>query len=126
VHPKKFAALCALSGPERYRYFLRKIADFEVAWGLYDAGWATASNDDGNMAIPFWPEADFAAACAIEEWASFAPKEISVQDLLEKWLPGMGQNGDLVAVFPTPESKGVFVEPKRLAEDIQEESEQYE
>lgn len=33
----------------RYEYFIKKVADYEEVWGLYDDGWATAQDDDGNM-----------------------------------------------------------------------------
>jgi hypothetical protein len=30
------------------------VVDFEEVWDLYDDGWATAQDNDGNMLIPFF------------------------------------------------------------------------
>ncbi|WP_420491137.1 DUF2750 domain-containing protein [Neobacillus drentensis] len=37
---------------------MKKVVDYEEVWGLYDDGWATAQDDDGNMLIPFFPKKD--------------------------------------------------------------------
>ena len=126
MHPSKLESVIAMTEPERYDYFVRKIADVQVVWGLHNDGWATGCTDDGGQVVAFWPERAFAAACAQGEWTSYGPKEILLDAFLDKWLPGMERDSLLVAVFPTAESKGVFVEPRRLAERIHAENMLYD
>ncbi len=126
VHPNKLKRVISMSGAERFDYFVRKVADFDEVWGLHGKGWATATDEDGKVAVPFWPEADFAAECAVEEWDGYQPKSITLDDFLGKWLPGLLADQRLVAVFPTPASRGVLVEPdsvdSALRRELEEES----
>lgn len=126
THPEKLAAVEAMDGAARYDYFLRKVADFECVWGLFSDGWASAASAEGRKLLPFWPEADFATACATGVWAAYQPKSISIGDFTSKWIPGMARDGLLVAVFPTAQSKGVFVEPSWLGQDLEAALSEYE
>nr|WP_268994069.1 DUF2750 domain-containing protein [Janthinobacterium sp. FW305-128] len=110
---------------ERHGYFVRKVADTQEVWGLYHDGWATAQAD-GKVAIPFWPEAAYAQACASGEWEHFQPRAIALDDFLSKWLLGMAGNGQLASVFPVPQGRASIAAPDDLRRDLQYESEQYE
>ena len=70
------------------RIFIRKASDFEVVWSLFDQGWATACTVAAAV-VPFWPEEAFAKLCATDAWQGFHPKAIALEDVLERWLPGM-------------------------------------
>jgi hypothetical protein len=47
--------------------------------------------------------------------------DIDLGSFKQKWLPGMAKDNYLVAVFPTPNQKGVVVSPARLADELNEE-----
>ncbi|KVF68041.1 hypothetical protein WS75_30070 [Burkholderia sp. FL-7-2-10-S1-D7] len=125
AHPKKIESVLRLDAQTRCDYFIRKVADFETVWGLFDTGWATASAN-GHIAIPFWPEEDFADACASEEWKNFRAKAISLEEFLSRWLPGMDSDRRICAVFPAPGDKGLLVPPIDLMNLIKQELQQYE
>ena len=125
MHPDKFKQVAQLPSAERHAYFVRKVADTQEVWGLYHAGWATAQAH-GKVAIPFWPEAAFAQACASGEWEHFQPRAIALGDFLAKWLPGMVGNDQLASVFPVPQGRASIAAPADLLRDLQHESEQYE
>ena len=114
-----------LSSAERHGYFVRKVADTQEVWGLHHDGWATAQAG-GKVAIPFWPEAAFAQACASGDWAGFQPRAIALDDFLTKWLPGMANNEQLASVFPVPQGSANVAAPADLLADLLHESEQYE
>ncbi len=40
-------AVLALPREERYAHFVKRVADTEQVWGLYNNGWASAATDDG-------------------------------------------------------------------------------
>jgi hypothetical protein len=52
---KEFEAVIKLPANIRYEYLIKKVADSEEVWGLYDDGWAMSSDDKGRLLIPFWP-----------------------------------------------------------------------
>lgn len=126
MHQKKIENLFKMSGKDRYQYFIRKVADFETVWGLFADGWAMTADDEGKKAIPFWPEKELSSMCATEEWENYIPKKIELDPFLSKWIPGMEKDGVLLAIFPTPEKKGVLTPPKELLSSLKEELEQYE
>lgn len=126
MNEKKVASITAMGGPDRYDYFVRKVADFELLYGLFDDGWAMMESDDETRCFPFWPESEFAELLATERWKNYRPKEIELATFLGRWIPGMTKDGLSVAVFPTPTGPGVVVKPDRLAGDLAEECSQYE
>ena len=109
----------------RFDYFIRKVVDFEVVWGLYGTGWA-ASIVNGEEVIPFWPEEEFARICADGEWKGFSAKAILLDNFLLKWLPGMKRDGRRSAVFPNVDGKAVVVDVDELYDLIVCEKKQYE
>lgn len=124
-HPTKIQNVQSLSDEARCDYFVRKVADFEVIWGLSDKGWATAQAGE-CVAIPLWPEKEFAKLCAIDEWNGFVPKPLPLGDFLAKWLPGLRADQRTCLIFPTSHSRGLIVPPERLQQLIEAELRQYE
>ncbi|QVN17065.1 DUF2750 domain-containing protein [Burkholderia pyrrocinia] len=125
AHPKKIENVLRLDAQSRCEYFVRKVADFEVVWSLFDKGWATASAGTATV-VPFWPEEAFAKLCATDEWQGFYPKEIALDEFLGRWLPGMANDHRICAVFATPSDRGTLLPPMDLDKLIRRELEQYE
>ncbi|MDN2671324.1 DUF2750 domain-containing protein [Janthinobacterium sp. SUN026] len=121
MHPDKFKQVAGLQSAERHAYFVRKVADTQEVWGLHHDGWATAQLD-GKVAIPFWPEAAFAQACASGDWEHFQARAIGLDDFLAKWLPGMAENKQLAFVFPVPQGSASIAAPGDLLADLREEA----
>lgn len=126
MHPDKVKNVLNMSGQDRYNYFVRKVADFQVVWGLFADGWATAEDDNGHKVIVFWPEEEFANQCAVDGWANCKPRSIGLDYFLKKWIPGMSNDGVRVGVFPTPVNQGVVVDPALLESAISAELEALE
>ena len=127
ISEQEYAAVIALSGSDRYRHFIRHVADTEELWSLKSAeGWVLMAADDGHELVPVWPHARYAQACAEGKWQDAEPAAIPLDRWLERWTPGMTQDGRYVTVFPTPGGKGVVVSPDWLRDDLLEECSQYE
>lgn len=127
MHEKKIENISALSPQERTNYFIRKVCDFESVWGLFsESGWVTSVSKLGSIGFPVWPESSFASACANGEWTGTTPKEIFLQDFIEKWLPGLSSDSRYVAVFPVPNSQHQEVPPLTLQNQLCSELQQYE
>lgn len=121
---KEFEALISRSGEIRYEYFIKKIADYETIWGLYDNGWASSCNDEGKTLLPLWPKKEFATYCAINEWQGYVAQEIELQDFMDKWIPGIKKDKIGVSIFSN-NIDAVEVEPEKLERDILVELENY-
>ena len=119
-------ALLLLSGPKRYEYCIKKIADQEQLWSLWQEGWALAADDAGREVVPIWPHSLYATLCATGRWSKYTPKAIDLLEWKERWTPGMDNDKRLVAVFPTPRDKGVVIAARRFQNDLDNECAKYE
>lgn len=124
MHPRKIETLNSMSAPERYRYFIRKVCDFEQLWGLVNGGWATGQVDTHSI-IPVWPESTFAACNADGAWRGLQPRVILLDDFLGKWIPGANVDGYRFGVFPTPNQQAIVVANEILQADLLAELSQY-
>lgn len=118
-------AVLRLPGPQRYQHFVKQVADWEEAWGLYADGWALAGSDQGEEVFPLWPAKEYAELSAEGHWINYQPRAISFEDLLETLLPRLDQDGARAGVFYTPDDRGVVVDPHRLLDDLLTEAEKY-
>lgn len=126
IHDKEFTALLGMAASDRYATFLNRVVDWEEVWSLRNSdGWCLMADENGLEVIPVWPHERFATACASAQSQEQAAS-ISLQDWLQKWLPGMIRDGRHVAVFPVPDGKGTVVSPEQLRSDLLMECEQVE
>jgi len=110
-----------LPAPERYAYFVERVAQTRKVWGLYRNGWALATKDDGTLVFAMWPERAFAQLCAEFEWEGYAPQAFDLDELLEELLPQLQEDGLLPGIFRTPGSKGVMPSAGLLRVDLLDE-----
>ncbi len=125
MNEKQIEAVLALPGPERVKHFAKVVADREEAWGLYHDGWASSATDNGGTAFPLWPAPDYAQLCAAQEWSTYSPRGIALDDLMEALIPMLREQSASVAVFQTPEGRGVTVTPDELQAMLAGETERY-
>jgi len=124
---REIEAVLSLEASKRYEHWIKKVADQEEVWSLWqEGGWALAGNDAGRQFVPVWPDSRYAALCAEGVWAGYQPKAIALDAWLDRWIPGMERDQRLVAVFPTPNDKGVPIDPRQLERDLREELSNYE
>jgi len=124
---KEIASVLQLTGPKRYAYWVKKVADEELVWSLWqESGWVLAADNEGRQLVPVWPHEKYAELCAHDSWAGCVPRPIELNVWMERWIPGVEREGTLVAVFSTPDCSGVVVEPSRLDADLREELTNYE
>jgi hypothetical protein len=126
VHPKELEALLKLPAPARYENFIRTVADWEEAWGLYRDGWAMSGTHSGDRVFPLWPAKAFADACAEGEWSGYAAESIPLDDLLNGLLPKLKEDGVFPSVFFTPEQGSVDVDASKLIDDLREVCKDYD
>lgn len=124
---QEIASVLSMNGQERYAYWIKKIADQEIIWSLWqENGWALGEDDSSRVLIPVWPHAEYSALAAKDTWVGYKPKAIALDVWLNQWTPGIEKDRRLVAVFPALDDRGVVVDPIHLEKDIREEILQYE
>lgn len=123
---KEMENVLKLDGSRRYTHTIKRVADFEEIWGLHaNDGWVLVS-DGEHECFPIWPHPEYATLCATNEWAGNEPAAIDLDTWMEKWLPGFEEENKRIAVFPTPQIKGVVVTAERFKEDLNDEIALYE
>jgi hypothetical protein len=123
---REIQAVLGLDGPKRFSHFLKRVADEEVAWGLWHDGWALMANSDDSQVFPLWPAREYAELHRVGEWVAYEARGIPLADLLDQLLPKLAEAGVLAGVFPTPKGKGVTPMPEELAAALRKELEHYE
>ena len=119
LNDAEFKAVTRLVAPKRYKYFLNRVADWREAWVLSkEEDLVLAGDSSGNRLLPVWPHRTFAAACANGAWADSEPEPIPITELLNEIIPDLRSEGHLLAVFPTPEDKGIPRSPDELFADL--------
>lgn len=107
---------------DRYKYTVKKVADFELIYTLAheDGTWALAEVE-GKTIVSLWPAAVYAQANATDVWASYKALAISLDELLSTRLESFKENGFLVNVFSKPSKTGFVVSSDKFRTDLEEE-----
>jgi hypothetical protein len=122
---KEIEAVLRLDGPSRFRHFIKRVVDEEVAWGLWNDGWALMGDDAGVSVFPLWPAREYAELARTGEWVAYRVEPITLDDLLGDLLPSLIDKAVLPGVFPTPAGKGVTPTVKELESALRLEMREY-
>lgn len=125
ISEKQIKAVMGLPPSQRYQHFLKQVADWEEAWGLYNCGWALSETHDGKQVFPLWPAKEYAIACASGYWSKYEPKSIELDYLMEELLPRLQVDDVLPGVFFTLEQGSVEISAEQLQHDLHLELENY-
>lgn len=106
---------------ENYLRFIEQAITRGCVWGLEsNAGWALcpSASDETVDVMPLWSEPEEAQAHSADEWADYRVVPISLDELLDDWLPGMHQDVLMVGINWDEGLSGDEVEPLDLLEDF--------
>jgi len=111
---------------DRYRYTIKKIADFELIYTLAheDRTWALAEVE-GRTIVSLWPAAVYAQANATDVWANYQVLAIPLNELLSTHLESFEKNGFLLNVFSKPGKTGFVVSCDEFRTSLEEELDNY-
>ena len=126
MNPKKIENILRMSDQERSDYLIRKVADFEEIYLIYESMDAMCSiSVNGQECIPVFPEREFA-----ENFKDISPKYKKVKILplntFFEWLDKSISSEMQFAVFPDNQLNTVILSASDLKESLLEECEQYE
>jgi hypothetical protein len=126
MHPDKQNNILNLSPQDRYGYFIRKVADFEEVWLIQDNGqYVTLGDKEDQIAIPVWPEKEFAELMLADDWKGYNVEGKDVHEFVE-WLDTLEGGGYKIAGFPGVDLKGVVVTADEMKNHLIYELQQYE
>ena len=95
------AALHKLPTDERLASILDHIIAQKAVWGLTGKdGWVLVSASE-DTCLPIWPSKELANEWGETTSPTAEPREISLVEWVDVWLPGMEKNGTSVLVCPT-------------------------
>lgn len=126
ISKEQVNAILSLPATERYKHFVKQVADRREVWGLYDEGWAMSADDYGAQYLALWPAQEYAELLKNEEWRTFVSKAIDLSEFLDETLADLAMKKIGVAVFIVPSDKGVVIDSRSLRDDIRLELEKYE
>ena len=111
-----------LSPEDRLDYCLQKMVQHQELFGLHgDNGWLLLQAEN-DACLPVWPHPEFATNWVGDDFPDCVPKLIPLKDWVERWLPGMEQDGNLILVFPVgAEEEGIVLNSAEFSECLQEE-----
>ncbi len=114
-----------LSPIERYKYFIKRVADREVMYTLVDNNNIVTSEIDGKEIVPFWTSQDFAGLCKVAGWEHLDIKKISLDYFEEEMIDLIEENDYLLNIFPVGEKTGFVVDINEFARDLSDELKNY-
>jgi len=127
LHPKEIEAILQQKAFQRYQYFMKRVADFEVMYSLQDENgdWVMADVDSNGL-FCIWPLPEFATACAIEGWEGSKVVAIDLATYQEQVVPLIQEEGLLLNVFSSPTAMGFVVNLTEFACDLNTELAHYQ
>jgi hypothetical protein len=117
---QQLAAINEMSAEQRYDNFIEQAIVTKNIWGLFNNdGWVILSGYEDDEFLPVWPNAELAELWATASQNNSAPTAIPLDDWLGEWLPGMSNNGLLIAVSPNSEDDCITLGAEELLQDMQ-------
>ncbi|WP_176819204.1 DUF2750 domain-containing protein [Ferrimonas sediminum] len=104
---------------ERFAQFLEQVAEHKTLWTLANEQGCVLVDTGEEQCLLLWPHQDLAESWATEEYAGCQPMGIPLDDFLDKWVPGLANDGYDVALVPTRAGEGEVMSAKELAVELQ-------
>ncbi|MCJ7933149.1 MAG: DUF2750 domain-containing protein [Chryseobacterium sp.] len=122
MNQKEIENVISLEPFDRYKYFVKKIADLEVFYSLVDTNENYVLSDlDGNRLMPLWSDKEFAELCKVSGWEDYNIKELDLDDLENQIIDFIVDEECLINVFPVYDRTGFVVNLQEFTRDLNEE-----
>ena len=127
ISEKEIENIVKLSHVERYKYCIKKIADFEEVWLLNnDDGYAINIEDDDSKYLPIWPFKEFSDLWISGAFSKYNSTKIDVYNFKDNMLPKLIKANINILVFPTETEKGFIMNINEFKNSLSAELSQYE
>ncbi|WP_336960149.1 DUF2750 domain-containing protein [Chryseobacterium contaminans] len=126
MNQKEIDSIIALEPSERYKYFIKKVADAELFFTLIDnSGNYVLSELEEQKLFPMWSSTEYAEHCKINGWEQHIVKKLDLDDLENEVIDFIADEGCLVNVFPVYDNTGFVVSLTEFSRDLGAELSKY-
>jgi hypothetical protein len=126
ITPKEIASISQLSSFDRYKHFIKRVADFEVMYTLVDEqGSLAISEIEDKVMLSFWPAQEYAVVNSVNEWQDYKVKEITLEDFESEVVDVISENNYLLNIFPINDKTGFVVSLDEFTRDLVAEMDKY-
>jgi hypothetical protein len=126
MNQKEFDSVISLKSFERYKYFIKKVADFEELWTIINVDGDYALSDvEDNVMITFWPKPKYITSNLTDGWENCKPKKLTLDDLENDIFDLIASHNFLINIFPVNGKSGFIVDLNEFARDLGEELKKY-
>lgn len=124
MNPKEIENVILLDPFERYKYFIKKVADWEVFFTLLDDEdqYALSELDEYKL-FPVWSAKEFADLCKVGGWENYKIKKLILSNLENEVVDFITQTECLINVFPVYDKTGFPVDLQEFIRDLNDELE---
>ncbi|WP_333576933.1 DUF2750 domain-containing protein [Sphingobacterium sp.] len=123
---KEIESVVKLTPFDRYKYFLKRVADTERMYTLVNGNNEYALSEvEGDFFFSIWPFSEYALLSAVKEWSDYSPKEITLDEFEEDMINLIEQNNYLINVFSIDAKAGFVVNLMEFARDLSDELKKY-
>ena len=120
LNQKQIEEILAKKPENRYKYFIKTVAEEEEVWGLADdEGWLLLEVEGEEQdALAVFPNREFAEI--FQKEGGFDDMRVEALDLFEfqEWLEDFEVENMKVAVFPTPSFQSAVMRPQVIQDDF--------
>jgi hypothetical protein len=108
-----------LSDKERYSYLIQQIVKNHLIWLLEaeDGSFAMFEDANGLSYIPVWPDKEFAANYAVDDWDGYHAESMSLNEFLE-WMKELKEDEILIGAFPNSDMHSLAADPIEFKNQI--------
>lgn len=119
-------AVSSLLPFERYKYFIKRVADTELMYSLKspEGNWAISEVEAAKL-FPLWSASEFAEQCSVSGWVGFKVEKIDMDAFEEELLDFIHSQGYFLNIFPVGDNTGFVVDIVEFAKDLSEEMKNY-
>lgn len=126
MNQKEIESVIALASEERYKYFIKKVADSEILYTLTDDnGNYVLSTIDEERLFPLWSAQEYAQLCKVNGWENYEIKKLDLDDLEDEIVDFIADHGCLINIFPVFDKTGFVVDLTEFSKDLSDELKNY-
>lgn len=123
---KEIESVLKLVPIERYKYFIKRVADSERLYTLVNnAGEFALAEVGGETLLSLWSALEFAQMNATGQWRGCSVKELTLEEFEDDVIDLIEGKGWLLNIFSIDSKSGFVVDINELARDISEELKKY-
>ncbi|WP_312365506.1 DUF2750 domain-containing protein [Sphingobacterium sp.] len=123
---KEISSVARLLPLDRYKYFLKRVADTERMYTLVNGDNEYALSEvKGNYVFSLWPFREYALLSIVEEWDNYQVKEITLDEFENEVIEWIEQNNYLINIFSVDSKAGFVVNLREFVRDLSDELKKY-